>query len=302
MIMVTGVLSGFLAAFLNAVAFLFSARFLKKYNSSRHLLVSAHIVMLCLCLPAALFLYPGKIVDLPRYLFYIAAWVVVFFSGQFSFFTALKHIEASRLSSLLGLKLIVLTVIFMITARTFPGIWQWLAIIIAAAAAVMINWSGDGKVNFKGGIFLLLTLMCYSFSDICETGMAKCMLDSGHSELRGAFFATSVAYVALGSAILPGLFKVKITRAQLVTVFPYSCLWVVSQAFLMIGFAKVGPVFGNVILSSRGLFSVVLGAILVLFTDSKLDADIPFLQWIRRGIAAILMISAIALYSWASRG
>jgi hypothetical protein len=52
--MITGVLSGFLAAFLNAVAFLFSARFLKKYNSSRHLLVSAHIVMLCLCLPAAL--------------------------------------------------------------------------------------------------------------------------------------------------------------------------------------------------------------------------------------------------------
>jgi drug/metabolite transporter (DMT)-like permease len=272
--MITGILSGFLAAFLNAVAFLFSARFLKKYNSSRHLLVSAHIVMLGLCFPAAFFLYPGKIIDLSRYLFYVAAWCAVFFSGQFSFFAALKHIEASRLSSLLGLKLIVLTVIFMITARTFPGIWQWLAIIIAAAAAVMINWSGNSKVNFKGGVFLLLTLICYSFSDICETGMVKCMLDSDHSPLRSAFFATSVAYIVLGIAILPGLLKVKITKEQLFTVFPYSCLWVVSQAFLMICFAKVAPVFGNVILSSRGLFSVILGAFLVLVTGSKLDADI----------------------------
>lgn len=298
--MITGILSGFLAAFLNAAAFLFSAKFLKKYNSSRHLLVSSHIVMLCACLPVVWFLYPGKIVDLPRYLCYIAAWVVVFFTGQFSFFTALKYIDASRLSSLLGLKLIVLTVIFMITARNFPDIWQWLAIFIAAAAAVMINWSGSGRVPLKGGVFLLFTLICYSFSDICETGMARCMLDSGHSPLQGAFFATFVAYIALGSATLPALVKVKVTGRQLLTALPYALLWVISQAFLMICFANVAPVFGNVILSSRGLFSVILGAFLVLVAGSKLDADISVAQWIRRGFAAILMIFAIALYSWAA--
>ncbi|MBE6355610.1 MAG: hypothetical protein E7058_00675 [Lentisphaerae bacterium] len=298
--MLTGVLSGFLAAFLNAVAFLFSANFLKKYNSSRQLLVAAHLVMLVLCMPAACFLYPGKVVDLNRYLLYIAAWMAVFFTGQFSFFTALKYIEASRLSSLLGLKLIVLTVIFMISARNFPDGWQWLAIIIAAAAAVMINWRGRGNVDLKGGVFLLFTLICYSLSDICETEMGKCMLDSGHSPLQGAFFATTVAYVALGTATLPALVKVKVNREQLITAFPYALLWVISQAFLMICFARVNPVFGNVILASRGLFSVILGAILTLLTGSKLEANLSGMQWIRRGSAAVLMIVAIALYSWAA--
>ena len=33
---------------------------------------------------------------------------------------------------------------------------------------------------------------------------------------------------------------------------------------------------------------------------AKLDADISGTQWIRRGFAAILMILAIALYSWAA--
>lgn len=299
--MFTGFLSGIAAAFLNAAGYLFSAHFLKKYGSAWDLQVSAQINMLLLSLPLVWFFYPGPVVNLPEYIFYMTAWVAVFFIGQLSFFMALKYIEASRLSSLLGLKIIVLTVIFMITARLFPNIWKWLAIFIAAAAAVMINWQGNGKINFKGGIFLTCTLICYSFSDICETGLIACMVDSGYSPFRGALFTTSAAYIALGCTSLPALIKVKITRIQLAAALPYSLLWILSQVFLMVCFAKVAPVFGNVILASRGLFSVVLGGLLMLYTGSKLDADISPRQWLRRGIAAIMMILAIAIYSWAAQ-
>ncbi|MBR2363676.1 MAG: hypothetical protein IKA79_00605, partial [Lentisphaeria bacterium] len=73
------------------------------------------------------------------------------------------------------------------------------------------------------------------------------------------------------------------------------------QVFLMGCFALVLPVFGNVILASRGLFSVVLGAMLSFVGLQKLDAVISRKQWILRAIAAILMIGAIAVYSVSSQ-
>ena len=80
--MFTGFLSGIAAAFLNAAGYLFSAHFLKKYGSAWDLQVSAQINMLLLSLPLVWFFYPGPVVNLPEYIFYMTAWVAVFFIGQ----------------------------------------------------------------------------------------------------------------------------------------------------------------------------------------------------------------------------
>ena len=124
------------------------------------------------------------------------------------------------------------------------------------------------------------------------------MLAKGNGTvLRSAFFTATLAYTVLGAVSLPAAFAIRITRRELVSSAPYAVLWLVSQALLMVCFGLVKPVFGNVILASRGFFSVIVGAALSFFGMRGLDADIPARQWLRRAAAALLMIAAIAIYS-----
>ena len=299
--MMTGICCGLTAAFLNSVGYLFSAFFLRRCNSPVRLLIYAQIWMMLLSLPVIFFLYPAGGVVRPARLFWtLAAWIVVFFVGQGSFFTALKFFEASRLSSLLGLKIIVLTVIYTVVNRVFPNFWQYVAVLMAAVAAVTINWSGGGSMKTKGWIFVFITLICYSLADMSETVVVLCFIESGQEIVRSAFTATSLSYTALGLVSLPGLLIFKPDRNFFLSA-PYALIWLLSQAALLSCFALVLPVFGNVILASRGMFSVLLGALAAAVGLKGIEARISRAQWIRRGFAALLMVLAIAVYSFASR-
>ena len=88
------------------------------------------------------------------------------------------------------------------------------------------------------------------------------------------------------------------TWDQACKVFPYSLIWIISQVALFACFALLKPVFGNVILATRGLFSVAFGAMLPLLGLGALDSKISRRKWIQRGVAALLMTIAIALYSF----
>ena len=298
--MIFGILAGLTAAFLNSIGYLFSAFFLKKSNSPFKLLVFAQTWMLIFSVPFIWFLLPEKgIADPAKFFTALAYWVIVFCIGQASFFLALRHFEASRLSSLLGLKIIVLTVIYMFVNRSIPNAGQWLAVFMAAAAAMLINYSAGGSWKSRGWIYVFVTLICYSLSDINETTLVLCLVESGLSPLRSAFAATMTNYVALGILTLPGLFFFKPDKTFHLSA-PYAAFWLLSQVSLMTCFALVAPVFGNVILASRGIFSVLLGALLVVIGIQGVDAHISRKQWIRRGIAALLMVIAIGIYSFST--
>ena len=297
-----GIFCGLTAAMLNSVGYLFSANCLKHCKTPVIMLVFAQIWMLILSVPFLLFLFPEQgIPEKTIFFTNLIGWTIVFFVGQGCFFAALKYFEASRFSSLLGLKIIVLTVIYMFVQRAVPGILHWIAVFMAAAAAVMINWSSGGKSSLisRGWGFVFATLVCYSLADITETNLVNCFVRSGLSTLRSAFIATAVLYTTLGIVSLPGLFWVKFDKKVFLLSMPYSLFWLLSQAALMMCFALVQPVFGNVILASRGIFSVILGALLAWMGIRGIDAKIPRKQWIRRGFAAILMVLAIAIYSFA---
>ncbi|MBE6395042.1 MAG: hypothetical protein E7044_13480 [Lentisphaerae bacterium] len=298
--MIFGILAGLTAAFLNSIGYLFSAFFLKKSNSPFKLLVFAQTWMLIFSVPFIWFLLPENgIADPGKFFKALAYWVVVFCTGQASFFLALRHFEASRLSSLLGLKIIVLTVIYMFVNRSIPNAGQWLAVFMAAAAAMLINYSAGNSWKSKGWLYVFVTLICYSLSDINETTLVLCLVDSGLSPLRSAFAATMTNYVALGILTLPGLFFFKPDKTFHLSA-PYAAFWLLSQVSLMTCFALVAPVFGNVILASRGIFSVLLGALLAVIGIKGVDANISKKQWIRRGIAALLMVLAIGIYSFST--
>ena len=286
---------------MNSVGYLASARFMKRYDSAFCLLIAAQVCMMALSLPFLPFVFPfGHIQDMRSYWLVSAAWVSVFIIGQCSFFAAQRYFESSRLSSLLGLKIIVLTVIFISTRNGHVNAGQWTAVLMAAIAAMAFNWSGSGKTDPRGWLFLFVTLVCYSMADITETKLITSVRDSGYALVRSAFAATFFIYSLLGLVSLPFLFYAKPDFAQIKMAFPYSVTWLCAQIILLAGYALVKPVFGNVILATRGIFSVLIGAALPLFGLAALDSQIPIRKWVQRGVAAAIMMAAIAVYSYAS--
>ena len=298
--MLIGVLWGSLAALLNSVGYLFGANYLRHYRSPLRLLVVAHFVMLLLGIPCLLFFFPfASFTGTIRYLAFLGLWVVAFAIGQSSFFMSLRFFEASRVSSLLGLKIIVLTVIFSLSERSAPGWGRTFAVLMASAAAMIVNRNGGGaqRSDWRGMAFVMLTLVFYSLSDILETRMILHIHGCGIPPLRSALAAVAACYTTLGILMLPGLFFCRITRRQLAKGAPYAALWFFSQVALLCCFAAILPVFGNVILASRGFISVLLGAVLSRLGVRDCDADLSASQWALRGVGALLMIAAIALYS-----
>ncbi len=294
----TGIVCGFLAAIFNSFGYLLNTRFLQHYKEEGRLLTYALVSMMLLSLPFMLFVVPfGSIVDPGIFALKVLAWVGVFMLGQGSFFIALRYFEASRLSSLLGLKIIVLAIIFMLFKQGALSPLQWIAIFVSAISAMMFNWSGAGKQNNMGWIFVATTLVMYSMADILETDLVLHMKRSGLSDLRSAFSVVFLIYPALGLAALPGMIKYRPTVDQFKLAMPYAAMWIMSQLALLMCFAKLMPVFGNVILATRGVFSVILGASLPLFGMASLDSNVSARKWLQRIIAALLMVAAIGMYS-----
>ena len=298
--MAIGIICGFLAALFNSIGYLFSARFLLHHKSPFLLLILAQCGMLLVSFPFLFWLFPFGSVDHPwRIVGLTVAWVAVFMIGQGTFFTALRYFEASRLSSLLGLKIIVLALMFKFVQHGNLNVWQWLAVVLAAAAGMLFNWSGTGKTSVKGWLLVIVTLFCYSSADLLETELVLFVKGLGYSDIVSALAVTSLVYTVLGLAALPFIKCVHATGPQFRMAFPYAIIWLMSQASLFICFGNIRPVFGNVILATRGPLSVAIGAILPLLGLAALDSKISARKWVQRGVAALIMVGAIALYSWA---
>lgn len=297
--MFTGILFGFLAAILNSVGYLFSARYLLSYKSPVRLLVQAQVFMMLIALPFMIWLFPFKsITDFKWLSLLTLLWVSVFIIGQGCFFAAQKYFESSRLASLLGLKIIVLSIFFVASGRGMLNALQICAVILAAIAGMAFNWSGSGRSDYRGWLLLCVTLVCYSTADLNETALILRVRESGNSLVMSTFSVAALLYTVLGLVSIPFLFWFRPTFDQACKAFPYSVLWLGSQIALFVCFALVLPVFGNVILATRGVFSVIIGACLPLFGLASLDSQISTRKWIQRGVASVLMALAIALYSF----
>ena len=301
--MIFGVFCGLFAAILNSVGYIFGARFLLHYKSVLRLTMVSSLIMMVLSLPLMLILVPhGKLQRPGEFLLMIFVWILAYWLGQGCFFMTLKYINASCLASLLGLKIVLLALIFMFFTQKNPGSWQWVAVLLATGAAISFNWSGAKIGNAAGIFFLLTTLIGYCLCDISETKLIQCVMECGYSLMRASVTAAAVVYSVLGICSLPFLFFLRTTRKQIVYAAPHAVLWITSQIMLMACFALLLPVFANVILATRGIISVLLGALLASLGLSKFDSQITRAQWIKRGISACAMIIAIAIYSCAKAG
>ncbi len=295
--MFIGILGGLGCALLQSISYICSANFMLKYKSSIRLVIFSQLVMGAFCLPFLPFVLPRNSHLLASYVPWIGAWIVCFITGQFGFFSALRTIEASRLSSLLGLKIPMLALISFLFIRTSFTWLQWLAVLLSALAAVGMNWSGGSHFTHKGIFWLFITMVAYSLTDMVETQMV--LLQPGSNMLKNSIVVGIMAYSVLGLVTTPMLLKFRWSSRQFIKASPFAVCWFLSQVALFVCFGYLGAVFGNVIQASRGLLSIVIGLVLAYWGFGKLDAQISRAMWIRRAVCAVLMASGIALYSLA---
>ncbi len=296
--MFSGLCIGVVSAIIQAGAFFCSRKFVQKHHSPAALLIHAHLLIFVFSLVTVGILWKYIQIDLSgRFLgnlFLLCASVAF---GSYCFFQTLNEIEASRTGSLMGLKIITLSAINCLISREFPSSMQYCAILLATIAALGMNFSGI-KISCKGGVFLLLTLIGYSLSDIAGTVISESVSGNGGS-LINSFAGISIGYVAVGIFTSLGFFKIKFSMEQLRDAIPYAASWYLAMLLLFTSFVLLGVVYGSIIQAFRGFFSVVIGFFISrIFTKSILEPQVSRAIWIRRWIMTLLMIISAAVYNW----
>ena len=296
-----GVAIGLVSAVMQSSAYIFSRRFGNEFHSSVKLVIYSQLLMGIM--GAAVFAATFPFTAFPRgaelwkFSVATAVFVAAYHVAFYCFFKALNEIEASRLSSLLGLKVVSIALITYPFLRAELNLWHLLAVVLTAVSAVGMNFSGI-RIGRKGAIYLALALLGFSTTDITGAIFVRSM--PGDAMTLKAICATSLSYLFLGIIAAAAFLKLKFEPRACRGALPYSVLWFTAMLLLFASFGIVGVVFGSIIQASRGVVSVLLGVLLARLGYSDVEPDVPLRIWVRRAVMAAIMVAAIGLYTWAS--
>ena len=222
-----------------------------------------------------------------------------FILGQWGFFSAQKHIESSRIASLLGLKVLVVMLLSIIMLRTCFAMGQYAAIMLAVLAAMLMNWS-KGKLDLNGMGYLLMALVGYAFSDIGIQLIVEYLQCS--DPITGGLSGYVLTYGTMGLGALALMKPMQVSWKMVAGALPQGVCWTISMWGLYVCFGLIGAAFGNVIQASRGVISLILGIILSFFAINGLEQKQSAAVWVRKTVAALLMFAAIVLYALTAKG
>ena len=292
--MFSGIFSGLAAAAMQSTSYVFSRLFISRHHNAIYLVIYSQILMgimglilfgICCCFTS----FPWSL----KYCALGLAWALTYIFAQTSFFMALKTVEASRLSSLLGTKIITLALIS-VCIGTNLSITKWIAVILCTISAVGMNFTG-GKLTLKSIFWVAMAVLNYSLCDLSCTEMVLMM--PGDNMMLKSYGVVAVSYATLGAISLPGLFFIAVKKEYFIDALPFSAAWFISMTFLLTAFGSIGVVYGTIMQSGRGIISVLIGAALLHFGYENLEPRVGKKAWIRRLCMAILMLIAMILYA-----
>jgi len=116
--------------------------------------------------------------------------------------------------------------------------------------------------------------------------------------LRGASLSACLCYVLCGGFGLIILFFTpgKSTKDTWLYSLPFAVLWLMGMFFLFSSIGSVGVVFGNILQSTRGLLSIILGVFVAYAGFEALEPKMTKKILIQRILAAVLMGVSVALF------
>jgi drug/metabolite transporter (DMT)-like permease len=161
---------------------------------------------------------------------------------------------------------------------------------------LLLNFSG-GHLPVKGLLCVVITCCAYALADISVTLLIHRLEALGIS--HPALLAVCLTYGASG---IVGAFLAIKAGHDLLLMRPwkfalcFSVPYFFADICLFTTFQLVGPVFANILLSTRGITSILLAKIVARKNLHYLEQPVTTTVTIRRLLAAGLFTIAIALY------
>ena len=315
-----GILLGLGSAFCSSLAYLASRRFTVRHAGHEEkepqwrgplrLMVCSHAILSVICGVAYLVLRPVGDAQPSDWSWAITTSVFVAFFYLFAntvLFFALRQTEASRIAPLLGFKVVLLALVTQFILHEPLALLQWIAVVLATAAAWMLGSSGK---RLPWATVALTVGACTGFvsSDTFIDQMVPAWLPAGVDYdtalkedpvmvVKASMTGMALVYVWCGViaiALLPIAKPWKLEHWK--GAAPYAGLWLTAMVCLFSAFALIGIVLGNILQATRGLMSIAIGVAVVKLGHHHIESHAPLKVVIQRCIAAALMFGAIVLY------
>jgi hypothetical protein len=292
-----GITTGLGMAFFQSCSYLGSRFFYTKTGQSGfHLLAVAHIQMGIAAVLLLWSIWPAAAIPFHKIIWIVIINSVAYMTGQAFFLLALKQANPSQIASLLALKLIAISMGSLIVLHMSITAFQIAGIALGLAAVLLLNSSRD-RIPLKALILSLLAITGYSTSDISLTILIE-ELEQAHI-MNPSFVGMSLVYICtgfMGFTMLPFLKGSLKKPALWLSALPFAGAWFIAMNLLFYTFMLLGPVFGNILQTTRGIISVLLGKTVSKLGWKDLEDTMPRYAFIRRLGAAVLMTAAVSLF------
>ena len=297
-----GLAAGFAAAFLQSCSYLVSARYVRESGRAAWTLLPPSFALMGLgalaLLPlawpaggaAAVAWRPALAAAALSTLFCLAANAAMFF--------LLKHLDSSRASPLLAVKVPMLAAFYAFGLGRSCSAAQWLGVALVVAAAALLAGAGR-RISRAAWGWLLATCAGYCVADWYIVRTFDAVAPAFPDLFGRSLFALALIYVVTGAASVALLplaprFPAADWRRH---ALPYAALWFSAMVVLYACFASCGLVLGNIVQSTRGLISVALGWFVARAGRTDLEERVGAAVFARRVFAALLLVAAVALYA-----
>ena len=291
-----GILVGLFAATMQSSSYICSRIFSEKHpKATAGFLIYTHIQMGIISSIVTFFIWPDDFPDIRVFLVDFLMMCFPYFLAQSCLFMILKSTNASKIAPLLALKIVVLVLISMFFMKESYTFGQWCAFCMVIGSAFLLN-KVSGGIGGKNLILIGIACTGYALSDI----FIKRTVDHFNymGDFLGIIFTTSLCYTFLGTTVLIAVpFTKKFTRQQFVDAIPFSCTWLFAMVFLFSSFGIIGAVYGNIVQSSRGVISILIGTIIASLGYVHLESKTNKTVLIKRTCAALLITLAIILFN-----
>jgi len=166
----------------------------------------------------------------------------------------------------------------------------------------VLNASG-GWLPWQAVIGSLVACVAYAIADIDIIRLVAAMGGGDGVDPAEKFHASVISallcYIVCGlvaATLLPWYGSKR--KDDWYAALPFAGAWIIGMFCFFGALAMIGAVFGNIILATRGVFSIVLGAGLARLGMVHLEQKVAKDVLARRAAAAILMIVAIGVYMY----
>lgn len=314
----SGIAIGLLAAILQSVSYLVSAAFVRAHadrsGAATALVARSYLVMgafSALALPLVCLGHPGRVPPFALWGGAAAGAIVSNMVAQAAMFFTLKAADASRVSPLLGVKILFLALLGIVFAGDRYGAWQWGGIVLALVSALLLSRSG-GRLGAAGAAGVAVTALAYAGSDFCIR-----LQQQAFHEFAGTLIArgetplpviTANLVILWADYVLGGLAALAAlpftgrypARDWPRHVLPYAAVWLGAMTLLYLSFELLGVVHGTIVQSTRGLISIGFGYALARLGGSALERRLPPDVFLGRLLAGALMFAAIVVFTRAA--